>query len=121
MRRPHWFYQVPRLLAAPTLLLVVLLAAVALAACGAEEPTPRLERTRADASPPATDEPEPTPTPEPPCPERPPSASALLSPSETSVSTGREALVALFEATGGDSWDSSGTWAGRAPMGEGRA
>ena len=36
----------------------------------------------------------------------------------TSPETDREALVALFNATDGENWDDSGTWASRLPIGE---
>ena len=39
-------------------------------------------------------------------------------PAQTSPETDREALIAFFNATDGESWDSSGTWLGRAPIGE---
>ena len=72
-----------------------------------------LDRTQ----PGATEDPETSPTPDgPPCPEQQPSAAVLLSPSETSAATDKDALVTLFEATGGESWDTSGTWGGRAPI-----
>ena len=60
-----------------------------------------------------------SPTPEgPPCPERTASVAAPLAPSQTSAETDKEALLALFEATDGESWDQSGTWGGRAPIGD---
>ena len=52
------------------------------------------------------------------CPQRQPDPAAMLAPSSTSAETDKEALLALFEATGGEQWDSSGTWAGLAPIGE---
>ena len=39
-------------------------------------------------------------------------------PAQTSPETDKDALLAIFNTTGGDSWDGSGTWAGRAPIGE---
>ena len=39
-------------------------------------------------------------------------------PAQTSAETDRDALLAIFNATDGDSWDGSSTWAGRAPIGE---
>ncbi len=39
-------------------------------------------------------------------------------PAQTSAETDRDALLAIFEATDGDSWDGSDTWAGHAPIGE---
>ncbi len=48
------------------------------------------------------------------CPPRP--ANPL--PAQTSAETDRDALVAIFDATDGDGWDESGTWAGRQPIGE---
>ena len=59
----------------------------------------------------------PTGTPEPTC----PAASgeiAILPPTQTSEETDREALVALFEATDGDTWDNSGLWAGSRTIGD---
>ena len=37
---------------------------------------------------------------------------------QTSPEADKEALIALFNATDGESWDRSGSWAGRAPTGE---
>ena len=60
-----------------------------------------------------------TSTPGPPlCQQREPDASAMLAPAQTSAETDKQALLALFEATGGESWDRTGTWAGRAPIGD---
>ena len=39
-------------------------------------------------------------------------------PAQTSAETDRDALLAIFNATDGDSWDGSSTWAGRAPIGK---
>ena len=39
-------------------------------------------------------------------------------PAQTSAESDKEALLAIFDATDGDSWDESGTWAGRKPIGE---
>ena len=39
-------------------------------------------------------------------------------PAQTSAETDKDALLAIFDATDGDSWDGSGTWAGRAPISE---
>ena len=38
-------------------------------------------------------------------------------PTQTSAETDRDALLAIFDATDGDSWDVSSTWASRAPIG----
>ena len=54
----------------------------------------------------------------PPCPRRQPQPAAMLPAAQTSPETDKEALLALFEATEGDSWDSSSTWAGFAPIEE---
>ena len=84
-----------------------------------EEPEPtRLGiPSRSDSGP--TSEPEASSTPKGhPCPVRQADMTALLSPEQTSAETDKEALLALFEATRGDTWDSSGTWAGLAPIGE---
>ena len=37
---------------------------------------------------------------------------------QTSAATDKDALLAIFNATDGPSWDDSGTWAGRAPIGD---
>ncbi len=37
---------------------------------------------------------------------------------QTSAATDKDALLAIFNATDDPSWDDSGTWAGRAPIGE---
>ena len=47
-----------------------------------------------------------------------PPGPATPPPAQTSAQTDKEALLAIFEATDGASWDSSGTWAGRAPISE---
>ncbi len=52
------------------------------------------------------------------CPRRQPDPNVALPPAVTSAETDREALVALFEATNGESWDHTGTWAGFAPLGQ---
>ena len=39
-------------------------------------------------------------------------------PALTSAESDKDALLAIFDATDGDSWDESGTWAGRKPIGE---
>ena len=54
----------------------------------------------------------------PPCPRRQPEPAVMLPPAETSPETDKEALLALFEATGGENWDGSGTWGGFSPIGE---
>ena len=56
-------------------------------------------------------------TPEPPCPAA-PSRTMMSPPSQVSAETDREALVAFFEATDGETWDNSGLWAGSRPIGE---
>ena len=129
---------------APALLLAMLLLAVALAACGGDSPD--ADRERATARPrTVTGDAEPTrrgifgrtgseSTAEPgatrrgifgrtgsestDCVRRRPGPNVMAPPAQTSPETDKEALLALFEATGGDSWDGSGTWAGRAPIGE---
>ena len=53
-----------------------------------------------------------------PCPERTAASVALLATSQTSAETDKEALLALFEATDGESWDQSGAWGGRATIGD---
>ena len=50
-----------------------------------------------------------------PCPAPP---AAPSPPAQTSVETDREALVAFFNATNGESWDDSGLWASRRPLSE---
>ena len=47
-----------------------------------------------------------------------PPGPANLPPAQTSAETDKDALLAIFDATDGDSWDESGTWAGRKPIGE---
>ena len=47
-----------------------------------------------------------------------PRALTLPRSTETSAETDRDALVAIFEATDGPSWDESGDWGGRKPIGE---
>ena len=47
-----------------------------------------------------------------------PKRAATPPPAQTSAETDKDALVAIFDATDGSSWDRSGTWAGRAPIGE---
>ena len=54
--------------------------------------------------------PRPTPTPKP--------RVALLRPEQTSPETDREALTALFNATDGESWDSTNSWLGRGSIGQ---
>ena len=68
-------------------------------------------------APTATPAPTPTPAP-PPCPQPQPASDVMRPPAQTSPETDREALIALFNATGGESWDSSGTWLGRTPIGQ---
>ena len=41
----------------------------------------------------------------------------MLAPSTTSPETDKEALLAIFESTGGETWDRSGTWGGFSPVG----
>ena len=67
--------------------------------------------------PPATMVPTATPAP-PPCASPQPASDVMRPPAQTSPETDREALVALFNATDGESWDSSGTWLSRTPIGE---
>ena len=57
-------------------------------------------------------------SPETQCPRRQPDPNVAQPPAVTSPETDKEALVALFEATNGESWDNSGTWAGLAPIGQ---
>ena len=66
-------------------------------------------------------EPTPAPTPDPlasQCPPRDQAPIAALPSAQTSPETDREALVALFNATNGESWDGSGLWLGAAPIGQ---
>ena len=53
--------------------------------------------------------PRPTPTPQP--------RFTLLSPAQTSPETDKDALIALFNATDGDTWDTSNSWLGRGAIG----
>ncbi len=55
-----------------------------------------------------------------PCPQCQLDPDAVLPPSGTSPETDKEALIALFEATGGETWDTSSTWVGLSPIGEWR-
>ena len=57
----------------------------------------------------ATPMPTPTPTPRP--------RFTPLSPAQTSVETDKEALVALFNATEGETWDGTNSWLGRGAVG----
>ena len=77
-----------------TLLSVVL--ALALAACGSDEPSGVTGPDRTASTPAAT---------------APPAASG-------SAETDREALVALYNATGGKNWENSDNWLSGAPLGE---
>ncbi len=52
------------------------------------------------------------------CPQRQPTPNVMLPAAQTSPETDKEALIALFNATNGESWDGSGTWLGRSPIGE---
>ena len=110
---------------APALLLAMPLMAVALAACGGGSPD--ADRERATARPrTVTGDAEPTRrgifgrtgSESTDCVRRRPGPNVMAPPAQTSPETDKEALLALFEATGGDSWDGSSTWAGRAPIGE---
>ena len=47
-----------------------------------------------------------------------PRATTGPSMAQTSPETDREALVALYNATGGPNWDSSGNWLRDVPIGE---
>ncbi len=77
---------------------LILLAFVA--ACASEDPSATVSSTAtAIVSPPATVSPTATPTP-------------------TSAETDREALVTLFNATGGEGWGSNRNWLSDAPLGE---
>ena len=50
--------------------------------------------------------------------EVPPCPALDIPAAQTSAETDRDALIAFFEATDGESWDESGTWAGFKPIGE---
>ena len=52
------------------------------------------------------------------CPRRQPDSEAMRPPAQASAETDKEALIALFEATGGETWDQSGAWGGLSPIGE---
>ena len=52
------------------------------------------------------------------CPRRQPDPEVMRPPAAPSPETDKEALLALFEATGGETWDQSGTWGGFSPIGE---
>ena len=116
----------------------LLLASVLLLACGSDELMEGPDSERPTRRPTSEAAPEPTtralsgrataqngqptaitePTPEgPPCNRREPGAAAVLSPAQTSPETDREALIALFNATDGESWDRSNTWLGRGDIG----
>ena len=113
-----------------TLLSVVLALALtaALAACGSDEPsgvtgpdqtasTPTetpASPTRTPSTPGSGDTPTATDTPVPATATAPPAASG-------SVETDREALVALYNATGGENWVGSANWLSDAPLGKWRA
>ena len=110
-----------------TLLSVVLALALtaALADCGSDEPSgvtgpDRTESTptevpaspaRTPTTPGSGDAPTATDAPEPATATAPPAASG-------SVETDREALVALYNATGGENWYGSDNWLSEAPLGE---
>ena len=83
---------------------------------------PTSEATRGSApstQPAVTAEPTPAPTPSgPQCPTGDPDPVAVVPSAQTSPEADKEALIALFNATDGESWDRSGSWAGRAPTGE---
>ena len=110
-----------------TLLSVVLALALtaALAACGSDEPsgvtgpggtasTPTetpASPARTPTTPGSGDAPTATDAPVPAAATAPPAASG-------SAETDREALVALYNATGGENWDKSANWLSDAPLGE---
>ena len=52
------------------------------------------------------------------CQRRQPDPEVMRPPASPSAETDKEALLALFEATGGETWDQSGTWGGFSPIGE---
>ena len=71
-----------------------------------------------EAPPPECETPRPPPTATPEleaCPSRP---ATLPMPAETSAETDREALVVVFNATDGPTWDNSGYWNSMRPLGE---
>ena len=71
-----------------------------------------------EAPPPECQTPEPAQEPAPdlgPCPPR---SVTLPPPANTSAETDREALMALFNATNGETWDKSGLWGGARPISE---
>ena len=92
-----------------TLLSVVLVLALAaaLAACGSDEPSGGTASTRGSGDAPTA-------------PVAIEVADATVPPvlGPTSAETYKDALLAIFDATDGDYWDVSSTWAGHAPMGE---
>ena len=110
-----------------TLLSVVLalVLTAALAACGSDEPSGVTGPDRTASTPTETsvspartptttgsgDAPTATDTPVPATATAPPAASG-------SAETDREDLVALYNATGGENWDGSGTWLSDRPLGE---
>ena len=94
-----------------TLLNVVLALAltVALAACGSDEPSGVTGPDRTASTPGSGDAPTATVAPRP--------TAAPLAASD-SAKTDRVALVALYNATGGDNWADNDTWLSDAPLGE---
>ena len=86
--------------------------ALALAACGSDEPSGvtgpggTASTPVSGAAPTATDAPEPATA----------TAPSVLGP--TSAETDREALVALYNATDSENWNGSANWLSDAPLGE---
>ena len=102
MRTPRLFLGISALaLLLPLLLLL-------LACGGSDDPTDESSSERATAGP-ATPRAEPSPTPQ-------ATARPLLA--ETSPETDREALVALYNATGGPNWNDNYNWLSDVPISE---
>ena len=110
-----------------TLLSVVLALALtaALAACGPDEPSGVTGPDRTASTPTETPA-SPTPTPStsgsrdaPTATDTPELAATTAPPAASgSVETDREALIALYNATGGDNWGENTGWLSDAPLGE---
>ncbi len=83
----------------------------ALAACGSDEPSGVTGPDRTASTPGSGGAPTATDTPVPADATAPPAASG-------SAETDREALVALYNATGGENWNESNNWLSDAPLGE---
>ena len=93
----------------PILVLAMVLAA-ALLACGADEPLGPSDADRVATPTPATSAAS-TPT-------TAATTESITTPDQTSVETDREALVAFYNATDGPNWTNSDNWLSDEPLGE---